>query len=204
MGFENACLAVKTDRSLVEDMMEHITELVIRVISRVLPDLELDFAHFWEDMAFRTGPMISPTDFKELMVPHYRRITDLLARYGVDLVIVDCDGDITQLVPLWMEAGVNVMFPLEVHSNSNPVKFRRRFGRDCKLLGGVNKMKLIEGRKTIDGELARLAPLVEEGGFIPHVDHRCPPDVTYLNYQYYLERKRTMFGIPQPPWLEGH
>jgi len=61
------------------------------------------------------------------------------------------------------------------------------------LRGGVNKRALISGRAAIDKELARLAPLVEEGGFIPHVDHRCPPDVTYQNYLYYLNYTSAIF-----------
>lgn len=196
MGFENACIAVKEDRALIEEMMEHVTELVLSVLERILPDLHYDFAHFWEDMAFRAGPMISPKDFKELMVPRYRRIVDLLHKHDVDVIYVDCDGNILSLAPLWLEAGVNVMFPLEVHSSSDPVELRKKFGKNMLLSGGVNKMKLIEGKDAIDAELERLLPLVEEGGYLPHVDHRCPPDVTLENYVYYLGRKRERFGIP--------
>ena len=54
-----------------------------------------------------------------------------------------------------------------------------------------------------DSDIGKRAPLVEQGGFIPHVDHRCPPDVTYENYLHYLKRKREAFGIPEPaPWEE--
>jgi len=197
MGFENACTAVAEDRALIEEMMEHITNLVITLIAPVLPKIQLDFASFWEDMAFKTGPMISPQAFKELMVPRYRRITDLLRQHGVNVVIVDCDGNISELAHLWLEAGVNVMFPLEVHCDSDPVALRRKYGKDMLLLGGVDKHRLIQGKKAIDAELKRLAPLVEQGGFVPHVDHRCPPDVTYENYLYYLRQKRKVFGIPE-------
>lgn len=195
MGFENACIAVKDEPEMIEEMMEHCTVLICSVLEKVLPRLEFDFAHFWEDMAFNNGPMISPADFKTMMVPRYRRITDLLHKHGVKVIIVDCDGNIGLLAPLWLGAGVNVMFPLEVHAGSDPVAFRKKFGRDMLLLGGVDKMKLIEGPAAIDAELQRLAPVVEQGGFIPHVDHRCPPDVTYENYLYYLKRKREIFGI---------
>ncbi|MCK6471561.1 MAG: hypothetical protein L6R28_07430 [Planctomycetes bacterium] len=196
MGFENACMAVREDHALVEAMMEQITVLVCSVLEKLLPQLEFDYAHFWEDMAFKGGPMISPRDFKELMVPRYKRITALLHKHNIKTIYVDCDGGIRQLVPHWLDAGVNVMFPLEVQGGSDPVALRREFGKNCLLSGGVNKIKLIEGRAAIDAEVDRLAPLVEEGGFIPHVDHRCPPDVTYANYLYYLERKRKRFGIP--------
>jgi uroporphyrinogen decarboxylase len=43
-----------------------------------------------------------------------------------------------------------------------------------------------------------LAPVVWEGGYIPHADHRVPPDVSYENYLYYLNLKREMFGTPRP------
>lgn len=196
MGFENACMAVKDDPGLIEDMLEHITVLVCSVMERVLPLLEFDFAHFWEDMCFNDGPMISPSDFRSMMVPRYRRITSLLRKYGVDVVLVDCDGDINMLAPMWLEVGVNVMFPLEVHAGSDPVALRKRFGKDILLCGGVDKMQLLKGKRAIAAELDRLQPLVEQGGFLPHVDHRCPPDVRLVDYVYYLEEKRKRFGIP--------
>ena len=72
-----------------------------------------------------------------------------------------------------------------------------KLGKDFRFKGGVNKMELVS-KERIDRELARLLPLVEDGGFIPHVDHRVPPDITLENYEYYLKRKREVFGIPQP------
>ena len=197
MGFENACAAVVEEPAWMEEMMEHLTDMTVSLLSRVLPRIELDFGAFWEDMAFRTGPMISPRAFKQLMVPRYRRIADLLKKHGVDIVIVDCDGNVSELAPLWLEAGVNVMFPCEVQGGSDPVELRKKCGRDMLLLGGVNKLRLIRGRKAIDEELKRLAPLLEQGGFVPHVDHRCPPDVKYKDYLYYLQQKRRIFGIPE-------
>ncbi|HQK95802.1 MAG TPA: hypothetical protein PLD23_20050 [Armatimonadota bacterium] len=48
--------------------------------------------------------------------------------------------------------------------------------------------------------MERLLPVVEEGGFIPHVDHRVPADVPLANYKYYLKLKREMFraGVKEP------
>ncbi len=198
MGFERATTACIEEPDLIEDMMEHLTELTLRVIGRALGDVELDFADFWEDMCFNNGPMISPRMFARLLVPRYRRITDLLRSRGVDIVYVDCDGDIGELVPLWLEAGVNCMFPLEIRAGTSPEQLRARYGRDVLLMGGVDKMALIEGRRGVDRELRRVVALTEQGGYIPHVDHRCPPDVTLDTYLYYLRRKRELLGIPEP------
>ena len=198
MGFERATTACIEEPTLIEDMMEHLTELTLHVLRRALRDLQLDFADFWEDMCFNSGPMISPRLFRRFMVPRYQKITSLLRSHGVDIIYVDCDGDITELVPLWLEAGVNCMFPLEIRAGSRPEQFRATYGREVLLMGGVDKTALIQGKAAVDRELARIVPLVEQGGYIPHLDHRCPPDVTLDTYLYYLRRKRELLGIPQP------
>jgi uroporphyrinogen decarboxylase len=202
MGFENAAMACAEQPDLIHDIMEHITTLVLRVIDRAVREVDLDFASLWEDMCFRNGPMISPRMFQEFMVPRYRRITGFLKQRGVDIVYVDCDGDINRLVGLWIEGGVNCMFPLEIRGGSDPYPMREKYGRQVLLMGGVDKTRLIAGKAAIRQEVRRLETLVGEGGFIPHVDHRCPPDVTYENYLYYLKTKRDAFGIPEPPPFE--
>ncbi|MBN1460471.1 MAG: hypothetical protein JXA57_13125 [Armatimonadetes bacterium] len=203
MGFERAAMMVYDDRALVEEIMEQITEVVLRTIEWAAPQVEIDFGAGWEDMAFNAGPMISPAVFEELMVPRYRRITDLLKQHGCDIVYTDCDGNINKLVPLWIEAGVNCMFPVEVAAGTDPVVLRDTHGKRVLLLGGVNKRALAQGRDAIQAELRRLEPYVNEGGWIPHVDHRVPPDVTFEDYKYYLAVKRDLFGIPEPaPWEE--
>ncbi len=201
MGFEGAAMMLYDDPGLVEEIMERITQIVLHTIGWAARQVELDFGVGWEDMAFNAGPMISPEAFERLMVPRYRRITDLLKRHGCDIVYVDCDGNINALVPLWLGAGVNGMFPVEVAGGTDPIALRDRYGKEVLLLGGVNKRALIEGREAIRKELKRIEPYVKEGGWIPHVDHRVPPDVTFENYRYYLAAKRETFGIPEPaPW----
>ncbi len=86
------------------------------------------------------------------------------------------------------------MFPVEMNGGSDPVALRERFGKDLRLLGGVDKMVLQTDKDSIKKELERLRPVVEEGGFIPHVDHRTQPTVSLENYLYYLDLKREMFN----------
>ena len=147
-------------------------------------------------MQFNTGPMVSPDWFKNHVVPRFKQITDVLGEYGIDTIIVDCDGWIRPLVDCWLEGGVNVMFPLERAGGSDPVMLRKKYGRQLLLMGGVDKKKIALGGDEIVRELEYLAPLVEEGGFIPHCDHLCPADVSLGNYRFYLEKKREIFGIP--------
>ncbi|MCL6630075.1 MAG: hypothetical protein K6U00_10795, partial [Armatimonadetes bacterium] len=109
--------------------------------------------------------------------------------------IVDCDGNINAIVEQWLAAGVNCMFPLEINGGTDPVALRERFGQQVLLAGGVDKIQLAKGKKEIEKELERIRPVVESGGYIPHVDHRVPPDISYENYLYYLKVKKHLFGM---------
>jgi len=194
MGFEGVSLACYDDPELIEEIVEHLCTFITTLLAHSLQFAEVDFALGWEDMAFNHGPIISPSMFEKWLVPRYKQITDLLAKHGVDIVIVDCDGNINVLVEHWLDGGVNCMFPLEINSGSDPVALRERFGQRVLLAGGVNKIELSKGKKEIERELERIRKTVESGGYIPHVDHRVPPDVSYDNYLYYLKVKKHLFG----------
>jgi len=198
-GFERICYMIYDDPKLVDDIIGHMTDLICEILERCLPLLpcRMMIADFWEDICFNTGPMVSPAWFREHVVPGYRRIVSVLNGHGIDTVFVDCDGWIGPLIDCWMDAGINVMFPLERAGGSDPVMLRKKYGPGLLLMGGVDKRAIAQGGDAIVRELEYLAPLVEEGGYIPHCDHFCPSDVTLANYRYYLKKKRELFGIPQ-------
>jgi uroporphyrinogen decarboxylase len=73
----------------------------------------------------------------------------------------------------------------------DPVRLRKTFGKDLLLWGGIDKRKLARDKKDIDEELLyKLPSLLDEGGYIPTVDHTVPSDVSWENWQYYVELKR--------------
>ncbi len=194
MGVKATVTTFYSDPDLIKEMMDFRAEMTLRALERPLREVKLDFSSWWEDMCYNTGPLISPKLFEEFMVPQYKKITRRLAEKEVDINIVDCDGDITRLVGLWLDAGINCMFPLEIRGGTDPAKLRDTYGRRVLLMGGVDKVPLARGPKAIDAEMERVKPLVEMGGFVPHVDHRVPADVSYENYLHYVGRKRQMIS----------
>ena len=195
MGLRQLCKTFYKEPELIKDMFEFRVNMVLRAIEPIVKQLKPDFASWWEDMCWKGGPLISLKHFKEFMVPYYKRITNFLKDHGVWLNIMDSDGNIDLLVPLWLEAGINCFLPCEVRAGADPVLLREKYGKEVLLMGGVDKTALIAGPKYIEEELNRLKPLIEEGGYIPHVDHRVPPDVTLKNYLYYLKKKRDLIGV---------
>ncbi|MCC7203746.1 MAG: hypothetical protein IT441_01595 [Phycisphaeraceae bacterium] len=196
MGMENLSMVVYDDPAWFEEMVVAQADCTVGVIQKAIEHgIQPDACGIWEDMCYNAGPLLSPKHFMQYLVPQYRRITDLLHKINVDVVWVDCDGCIDQLVPLWLEAGVNCMFPVEVGTwGGDPIKFRKQYGRELLLVGGFDKRILMRGPAAIDAEVQRLTPLVEEGGYIPLPDHRVPPDVPYAHYVHYLKQARKVWG----------
>jgi uroporphyrinogen decarboxylase len=115
--------------------------------------------------------------------------------HGVRYVIVDSDGNTEPLLGLFMDAGVDAVWPLERASEGmDPYAIRRKYGKGLRLWGAVDKRELAKDRAAIDAHLRGLAPLVEEGGFIPTVDHTVPPDVSLDNLRHYMDRKRALLA----------
>ena len=196
MGLEAVSLAAYDDPAWFEEMVTTVADCVIGELKRVLETGgRFDGCSRSEDMCYNKGPLLGPAQFKRFLVPHYRRLTDLLRRHGVDVIWVDCDGQIDELLPLWLDAGVNCMFPVEVGTwGGDPIALRKEYGRDLLMMGGFDKRILARDKRAIEAEVHRLAPLVEEGGFIGFCDHRVPPDVPLENYVHYLRTVRQVWG----------
>ncbi len=184
------------DEALFKEIVDTCANLAYSVVERTLSlGIPFDYAHFWEDICYKNGPLISPKAFRELVGHHYSRITSLLLAHGIDVVSVDCDGKIDQLVPIWLENGVNTMFPIEVGTwNASIAPWRALYGKVLRGVGGMDKRVFARDKAAVDEEIERLKPLVDLGGFIPCPDHRIAPDAEYALVEYFCEKYRKAFG----------
>jgi len=195
LTFEGLAYACFDYPEMVEDMVETSCNLVLDSLDQLLPHFRFDFASGWEDICFKNGPIVSVPFFRDVVVPRYKRINKKLKAHGIDLWYTDCDGDVRPILPLLMEGGINCLFPFEVNGCSHPADLLNEYGKDLRIMGGVDKIELGKGKETIKKYLESLVPIVERGGYIPFCDHRCPPNVKTEDYLYYLDLKEEMFGI---------
>ena len=192
MGTENLSYAFFDQPALVHDIMETQTELLIESARPYLERTTIDYMCLNEDLSAKSGPLLSPRTYKEFVYPRLRRVVDFYKANGVTYVCIDTDGNPEPLIPMMLDAGVDALWPLERASDQDPIRLRKEYGHSLRLWGGVDKRELIKGRREIDEHLLSLAPLIEGGGFIPTVDHTVPPDVSWENFQYYMERKTAL------------
>ena len=194
MGMENLSYAFYDMPDMIHDMVETWTDLVLAQLDGVADDIHVDLVNWWEDMAGRNGPLVSPAVFREFLQPGYHRIMTAAKKRGCAIGMVDCDGNPHDIVANWLEEGVNIMFPLEVAAGVDPFAWREEFGMELRLRGGIRKSLVAFGADAIDAELERIRPLLDQGRFVPHLDHLVPPDISYDNYRIYLDKKRELIG----------
>ena len=196
LTLEGACYLMYDDEALFDEIIEVNAELTYQCTKTALESgVRFDFAHFWEDICFKNGPLINPKMFAEKVGRHYKRITELVNGYGIDIVSLDCDGLIDELVPIWFDNGVNTMFPIEVGTwNADLKPWRKAHGRELRGVGGMDKRVFARDFAAVDAEIERLKPMVEMGGFLPCPDHRIPEDGVWDNVRYYCDRMHEVFS----------
>jgi uroporphyrinogen decarboxylase len=195
MGLENCCTAFYDQPQLIRRIIADRVQFAKGLLARVLSSGALDLVQVWEDMAFKTAPLISPQFVREFMQPAYQELADYLRQSGVKLILVDSDGRVDTLLPIWLDSGLDGGHPCEIAAGSDPVALRRELP-GCRLMGGLDKRLIADGRDGVDAVLRHVQPLIREGAYIPFLDHFVPPDVSYDTYLYYVQQRRELLSNP--------
>ena len=192
-GEEGLAYAYYDAPELVRDVMETWLAYYVQSSRRLAGIVQLDFVYLWEDMAFKTGPLVGPELAKEFIMPYYRELIAELKSQGHTLFSLDCDGNPKVLMDMFVETGVNNFMPCEIAADMEPQWISERFGRRCSMQGGIDKRALTRGKKEIEAEVMRKVPqLLARGGYIPGVDHGTPNDVPFENFCYLVDLLRKL------------
>jgi uroporphyrinogen decarboxylase len=93
------------------------------------------------------------------------------------------------LIPSVLNRGFNCLWACEVNVDAMDYRdIRREFGRDLRLIGGIDLDALRHGKEAIRREIEeKVPPLLTEGGYVPLADGRVREDVPFANYVYYRQ-----------------
>jgi uroporphyrinogen decarboxylase len=191
MGEEQLLLNFYDDPDLVRDIMNFLADFWIGLWDQALSQVKVDCANFWEDMAYRNGPLISPAMFKAFMTPCYQKVTGFLKDWGVKVILVDSDGNLDKLIPLFLEAGLTGIYPIEIQAGNDVVSIRKTYPK-LHILGGIDKIKIAQGKEAIDEELTKIPFMLRSGGYVPHIDHLVHPEISWPDFCYYRRCLRKM------------
>ena len=188
-GIENLSYMFFDEPDLVKDINQHLLDLWTSLYAETLSQVNADSAFIFEDMSYKDGSFISQSMFREFLTPYYKKLTSFFKSYGIEHIFVDTDGDCSELIPLFMEAGVTGIAPIEGHyKNMNVLTLRKKYP-DLLMFGGINKSAIASGPEAIDRELdEKIFPAIKLGGYIPMFDHLVHPQTSWKDFVYYRKK----------------
>ena len=187
IGYENLFLYYYDHPDLIKDICTRLTDIWLALWEEIMSYVEIDLCNIWEDISAGKGSMISPAIFKEFLSPYYKKICSFMKSKGVEIIMVDTDGDCNELIPLFIETGVTGLYPMEVSAGMDVVAARKKYP-ELQIMGGVPKSDIALGKERIDEFLEPVEWMLKQGGFIPFGDHFIPPEVPWNEFKYYREK----------------
>jgi len=184
-GIEPHMFAFYDYPELMDEITRDLLDFNMKALQELFKVMKPDFIGYGEDMSYNHGPMLSEACYNKFMLRHYQALTEFTRENGVK-TLVDSDGDISVMIPWFVESGIDGVYPLERQANVDIAKIRRDYPEFI-MLGGYDKMVMNQGEAAIRREFERILPVMKSGYYIPSVDHQTPPGVSLDDYRIYIK-----------------
>jgi uroporphyrinogen decarboxylase len=175
------------DPRFVRDALAIQADLAARLAEKVLREVEIDAAVFTEPIGGNDRPLISPAMYEEFVLASYKPVLEALRRHRVETIVFRTFANSRLLIPSVLKWGFNCLWACEVNIDAMDYRgIRREFGRDLRLIGGIDLDALRRDKEAVRREIEeKVPPLLAEGGYVPLADGRVREDVPFENYVYY-------------------
>ena len=170
-------------------IMQIQAEFAAELFEKVLAQVEVDAVVFSEPIGGNDRPLISPRMYEQIVIASYAPLLRLFTRHHVETIIFQTFSNAQILIPALLEHGINCLWACEVNIDAMGYRrIRNEFGRDLRLIGGIDLDTLRLGKEAIRREIEdKVPPLLADGGYIPLADGRVREDVSFENYSYYRQ-----------------
>ncbi|MBI3920369.1 MAG: hypothetical protein HY318_03035, partial [Armatimonadetes bacterium] len=192
LGLETFLDLLVSAPDFVHDLFDFWADFSIELARPIVEAKCVDFVWISEDgMGYKNSTLVSPQMYRTFWLPFVKRVTDFFRNAGVDVIGYYTSGNITPLIPCFLEAGINLFGPLEVAADMDAVALRKEYGREALMIGNIGRGALMEGPEAVEREFNSKVPwLMEQGGYIPAIDDMVLPDISFESFMRYLELVR--------------
>ncbi len=196
-SFSEVARRLACEPQVVLAIMRIQGEFAALMAERILREAAIDAAVFSEPLCGNHGPLISPRMYEEFALKSYEPILQVLRRNRIGTIIFMTWGNARLLLPAIVRYGFNCLWAYEANAPAMDYRgIRREFGRNLRLIGGIDLDKIREGEEASRREiLDKVPPLLADGGYIPLADGRVREDVPYRNYVRY---RRLLEEVARP------
>ena len=181
--------AIITDPEWVKDMYMTDAKLAIEMCERMIKrGIKFDGAFLFCDLGYRKGLFFSPKHYEEQLHPVFKMLCNYFHSRGMPVILHSC-GRVKDLIPYFIEAGIDCLQPLEVKAGMNLIELKEEYGDKIAFMGGIDvRLMALEDPKPIEKEIREKITVAKEGGgYIYHSDHSVPKNVSFKQYKRVIE-----------------
>lgn len=188
LGAKEWLIKMKEDPDLIKDIAQTYTNLIIEMYELMVTEGFLfDGVLLAGDLCYKKGMLFSPRIYRELFSPYDKKLCQFFKEKKIP-IMMHCDGNVHQLIPLLLESGFRGIHPLDVGAGMDVRKLKGKYTGKMVLIGNISPTLMGNSKKEIEKEIRDKILIAKEGGgYIYHSDHSIPPTVSLENYRFTLE-----------------
>jgi uroporphyrinogen decarboxylase len=199
---DNFLVDVLLEPERVESLLDALMERHLAGLANVCEYLGdvADVVRFCDDLGTNQGPFMDPEVYRRLFKPHHRRLCEYAHAHSRMHTFIHCCGSIDQVLPDLIEAGFEVVNPVQTSARGmEPDRLKREFGKDVAFWGGgVDTRSVLPSGTPADVRrqvLERLAVFSPGGGYVFNSIHNILPDVPPENVVALFEAVAEFNGV---------
>jgi len=198
MGFETFCTKLHTDTNLVEGMFEKVGSAIFHVYEKLSKHSIIGGLWISDDVAYNSGPMISPQIYRKLLFPWWEAIADLSKERDIPLLL-HSDGNLYILIDDFIKIGIDALHPIQPEAMDLRY-LKKKYGKKLCLIGNIEVDKLYRGTPEEIRELVknRIRVAAKGGGFCLGSSNTVPH---YAKLENYNAMREACFEFGRYPLL---
>ena len=178
-GTENMLIGMYEEPEWISDIYETYLNVSLDLSQRILDaGYEFDGVFFMDDMGYKGSTFFSPDIYRELLKPYHKKACDWAHERGMVTELHSC-GYIEPFIPDLIDAGIQMVNPLEIKAGMDPFKLKELYGDKLAFHGGINA-QIMDNLDLVRAEMERIIPAMKEGGgYVFACDHTIPNSVSF-------------------------
>jgi hypothetical protein len=177
------------DPEFVHQVLAIQAKFAAKMLELALGVVKIDAVIFSEPIGGNEGPLISPEMYEKFVLESFQPIFQVLHKNKIKIIIIRTYANTRILIPSFLKYGMNCLWACETNIDTmDYLDIRSEYGKDLRLIGGIDLDVLRKGKEAIRREIeTKVPPLIAEGGYIPLADGRIRKDISFENYRYYRQ-----------------
>ena len=151
-------------QKLIDKILEFQLEFIERMVEAAKG--KIDFFRIGDDFGTQQGLLFDTDTFKQYFQPAFKKMADTAKKHGAHYYQHSC-GAIRDLIPAFMEAGAEVIDPLQIGAaGMNPEELKREFGHRVTFSGGIDEQHILPNGtpEEVAMEVERIISIMSPGG----------------------------------------